>query len=186
MRLAAVACALAIVLSVAAVGAVVSQRSSVPMASPSPAQAASTEGQAHSVITTLEEQEASPTDASAAQPPSPPEATLSSPSTIVAENTPTVAAAQVSPQVPAVPAAPAAAPAPAPAAAPRVATSCPGNPDAIGISRVVEIDTTGGPGFGWPGSAPLSWTSPGDTRCANRRAVAKEYPSGVGRARRKL
>ena len=149
MRLAAVACALAIVLFVAAVGAVVSQRSSVPMASPSPAQAASTEGQAHSVITTLEEQEASPTDASAAQPPSPPEATLSSPSTIVAENTPTLAAAQVSPQVPAVPAAPAAAPAPAPAAAPRVATSCPGNPDAIGISRVVEIDTTGGPGFGF-------------------------------------
>jgi peptidoglycan/xylan/chitin deacetylase (PgdA/CDA1 family) len=149
MRLAAVACALAIVLFVAAVGAVVSQRSSVPMASPSPAQAASTEGQAHSVITTLEEQEASPTDASAAQPPSPPEATLSSPSTIVAENTPTVAAAQVSPQVPAVPAALAAAPAPAPAAAPRVATSCPGNPDAIGISRVVEIDTTGGPGFGF-------------------------------------
>jgi hypothetical protein len=30
-----------------------------------------------------------------------------------------------------------------------VATSCPGNPDAIGISRVVEIDTTGGPGFGF-------------------------------------
>src|SRR5271165_7284611 len=119
MRLAAVACALAIVLFVAAVGAVVSQRSSVPMASPSPAQEASTE-QAHSVITTLEEQEALPTDASAAQPPSPPEATLSSPSMIVAENTPTVAAAQVSPQVPAVPAAPAAAPAPAPAAAPRV------------------------------------------------------------------
>jgi hypothetical protein len=124
-------------------------RSALFARTPSPAQAASTEGQAHSVITTLEEQEASPTDASAAQPPSPPEATLSSPSTIVAENSPTVAAAQVSRQVPAVPAAPAAAPAPAPAAAPRVATSCPGNPDAIGISRVVEIDTTGGPGFGF-------------------------------------
>jgi hypothetical protein len=28
-------------------------------------------------------------------------------------------------------------------------SSCPGNPDALGISRVVEIDTTGGPGFGF-------------------------------------
>ncbi len=30
----------------------------------------------------------------------------------------------------------------------RAGSSCPGNPDALGISRVVEIDTTGGPGFG--------------------------------------
>jgi peptidoglycan/xylan/chitin deacetylase (PgdA/CDA1 family) len=29
------------------------------------------------------------------------------------------------------------------------AFSCPGNPNALGISRVVEIDTTGGPGFGF-------------------------------------
>src|SRR6195256_1376636 len=28
-------------------------------------------------------------------------------------------------------------------------SSCPGNPNALGISRVVEIDTTGGPGFGF-------------------------------------
>lgn len=27
--------------------------------------------------------------------------------------------------------------------------SCPGNPDALGVSRTVEIDTTGGPGFGF-------------------------------------
>ncbi len=49
------------------------------------------------------------------------------------------------------PAAPAAAPAPAPAAPPpaAAASSCPGNPNAIGISRTVEIDTTGGPGFGF-------------------------------------
>ena len=25
--------------------------------------------------------------------------------------------------------------------------SCPSNPDALGVARVVEIDTTGGPGF---------------------------------------
>src|SRR5262249_5880511 len=51
------------------------------------------------------------------------------------------------------PAAPAAAPAPAPAAAPPLApsaaSSCPGNPNAIGVARTVEIDTTGGPGFGF-------------------------------------
>jgi hypothetical protein len=34
---------------------------------------------------------------------------------------------------------------PMPAAMP---TSC-SNPDALGVSRVVEIDTTGGPGFGF-------------------------------------
>jgi peptidoglycan/xylan/chitin deacetylase (PgdA/CDA1 family) len=37
----------------------------------------------------------------------------------------------------------------APAAVARPGTSCPGNPDALGISRVVEIDTAGGPGFGF-------------------------------------
>jgi peptidoglycan/xylan/chitin deacetylase (PgdA/CDA1 family) len=56
--------------------------------------------------------------------------------------------------LPAVAAAPVAAPGPAPvqAAAMNPATvtsSCPGNPNALGVSRVVEIDTTGGPGFGF-------------------------------------
>jgi len=45
--------------------------------------------------------------------------------------------------------APAATPAPAPAAAPASAKSTCANPDALGVSRVVEIDTTGGPGFGF-------------------------------------
>ena len=41
--------------------------------------------------------------------------------------------------------------APPPPAYPPVAavSSCEGNPNALGISRVVEIDTTGGPGFGF-------------------------------------
>ena len=43
---------------------------------------------------------------------------------------------------------PALARAPAPAAAPIVAAPPCANPNAMGISRVVEIDTTGGPGFG--------------------------------------
>jgi peptidoglycan/xylan/chitin deacetylase (PgdA/CDA1 family) len=49
--------------------------------------------------------------------------------------------------------APAPAPAPTLAAAPPAATApaatCAGNPNALGVSRVVEVDTTGGPGFGW-------------------------------------
>ena len=45
-------------------------------------------------------------------------------------------------------AAPAAAPAPAPAA-PAVAKAKCDNPNALGVERVVQIDTTGGPGFGF-------------------------------------
>ena len=39
--------------------------------------------------------------------------------------------------------------APMPAAAPAQAKAPCANPDALGIGRVVEIDTTGGPGFGF-------------------------------------
>src|SRR5450756_2067458 len=46
-------------------------------------------------------------------------------------------------------AAPQAAPAPAPAAAPATPKAACANPNALGIARVVEIDTTGGPGFGF-------------------------------------
>src|SRR6266850_295615 len=46
------------------------------------------------------------------------------------------------------PAAPQAAATPAPAAARPARPPC-ANPDALGIARVVEIDTTGGPGFGF-------------------------------------
>ena len=51
------------------------------------------------------------------------------------------------------------APTPAPGAAPTLAAAppqatapaatCAANPNALGVTRVVEIDTTGGPGFGW-------------------------------------
>ncbi|MGD9837422.1 MAG: polysaccharide deacetylase family protein [Afipia sp.] len=56
------------------------------------------------------------------------------------------------------PPAPAAAPAPAPAPAPAAAAPAPSptaakancaNPNALGVARVVQIDTTGGPGFGF-------------------------------------
>jgi peptidoglycan/xylan/chitin deacetylase (PgdA/CDA1 family) len=45
--------------------------------------------------------------------------------------------------------APASAPAAAPPAAPAPVKSTCNNPNALGVSRVVEIDTTGGPGFGF-------------------------------------
>ena len=57
--------------------------------------------------------------------------------TILAQNAPAPA--------PAAPAAPAVAPGPTPAA--KAIPTC-SNPDALGLSRVVEIDTTGGPAFG--------------------------------------
>jgi peptidoglycan/xylan/chitin deacetylase (PgdA/CDA1 family) len=53
----------------------------------------------------------------------------------------------------------AAPPAPAPAPAP---VNCPGNPNALGVSRVVEIDTTGGPGFGFEHFKQYDFLQPGE------------------------
>ncbi|MET0878258.1 MAG: polysaccharide deacetylase family protein [Tardiphaga sp.] len=53
------------------------------------------------------------------------------------------------PPAPAPAATPAPAPAPTPAAVPAPVKSSCANPDALGVGRVVEIDTTGGPGFGF-------------------------------------
>src|SRR6202035_2097700 len=53
------------------------------------------------------------------------------------------------PKAAAAPQATHAAPAPAPAAAPAPARAACANPNALGIARTVEIDTTGGPGFGF-------------------------------------
>lgn len=50
---------------------------------------------------------------------------------------------------PAAPSPPPAAAAPAPAPAPTAAKANCANPNALGVARVVQIDTTGGPGFGF-------------------------------------
>ena len=42
------------------------------------------------------------------------------------------------------------------------AVSCPGNPDALGISRTVQIDTTGGPGFGFEHFKMHDFLNPGE------------------------
>jgi peptidoglycan/xylan/chitin deacetylase (PgdA/CDA1 family) len=63
-------------------------------------------------------------------------------------------------------AAPAAAPNQAPAAAPAAPAptpvNCPGNPNALGVSRVVEVDTTGGPGFGAEHFKGMDFLRPGE------------------------
>jgi peptidoglycan/xylan/chitin deacetylase (PgdA/CDA1 family) len=153
-----------VVMCVAVFGAILSQKSSVPIASTSPAQAASAEGTARTVVTTLEERDVAPIAAVATKPASPSDPTpgagaptapsavapnAAAPSAPVAPSAPTVLA-QNSPAFAAAPAGtPPAATAQAPAAAPAATSSCPGNPNALGISRTVEIDTTGGPGFGF-------------------------------------
>jgi len=126
MRLAAIASALAIVLCVAVFGAIFFQKASIPApastAAPAQAeaQATPTEGRAPGSVATVADSGA---DSAMAAP---------------------VAMAQAAP-APTAQAAPAPQAAPLPAAMP---TSC-SNPNAIGVARVVEIDTTGGPGFGF-------------------------------------
>jgi peptidoglycan/xylan/chitin deacetylase (PgdA/CDA1 family) len=44
----------------------------------------------------------------------------------------------------------------------RPAASCPGNPNALGVARTVEIDTTGGPGFGFEHFREHDFLEPGE------------------------
>jgi len=46
--------------------------------------------------------------------------------------------------------------------APSAASPCPGNPNALGVSRVVEIDTTGGPQFGFEHFKTHDFLRPGE------------------------
>jgi peptidoglycan/xylan/chitin deacetylase (PgdA/CDA1 family) len=126
MRLAAIASALAIVVCLAVFGAIFYQKASILVpassAAPEQVQTTPTEGRAPGSVTTVADNAA---DSAMAAP---------------------VAMAQASP-APTAQAAPAPAPQPAPMPS-AMPTSC-SNPNAIGVSRVVEIDTTGGPGFGF-------------------------------------
>jgi len=177
MRLASMAIALVIVMCVAVFGAMLSQRTSVPVPPTAPAKAVAERGP---VITTIEEREpaapaparaiaasdasvtaapsapaptalpASPASApaSAATPAAMPTTSGGGPATapmVVAQGSPSVAAATAPAPVQSP-----AAPTPAAVTPPAKATSsCPGNPNALGVSRVVEIDTTGGARFGF-------------------------------------
>ena len=160
MRFAAAACALAIVVCVAVFGAVLAQRATTPVVAsaptstaPDPAAPAATPAPAPSASAST-----------AAAKPSPAQTVVAT----AVPATPAVAPAPmaVQPVAPAMapatsPAAPAAVPAlPPPAAAAPV--SCPGHPDALGVSRVVEIDTTGGPGFGFEHFKQYDFLQPGE------------------------
>jgi peptidoglycan/xylan/chitin deacetylase (PgdA/CDA1 family) len=48
------------------------------------------------------------------------------------------------------------------AAAPAPVASCPGNPNALGVARVVEVDTLGGPGFGFEHFKSHDFLQPGE------------------------
>jgi peptidoglycan-N-acetylglucosamine deacetylase len=136
MRLAAIASALAIILCVAVVGVILSQSTSVAVpASKSALVAPAAKRAPGPVVTEV------PAAAAAIAPE--PAANAAAPAE------PTVMA-QATPRAPAPAPAPSAVPPPPPphAAAP-AAASCPGNPNALGVARTVEIDTTGGPGFGF-------------------------------------
>jgi peptidoglycan/xylan/chitin deacetylase (PgdA/CDA1 family) len=159
MRFAAAACALAIVVCVAVFGAVLAQRATTPVVAPAPVAAA----------TPAAKTAPAPTGAK----PSPAQtvvAVVPAAAPTVAPAAPAVAPAAAPAPQPTAPApimaqAPAMAPAAAaakPAAAAPAPVNCPGHPDALGVSRVVEIDTTGGPGFGFEHFKQYDFLQPGE------------------------
>ena len=167
MRLIAAACTLVVVAFVAVFGAIllhertvadpVAQSGATPASepvalsprSPSPITTLATVASRGSLLPEPQQavasQEAAPPQQALAQqqPPAPPQQRP---------------AGQIFTQAPARPAAPPAAAPPAPAAG----ASCPGNPNALGVGRVVEVDTTGGPGFGFEHFQSHDFLQPGE------------------------
>jgi peptidoglycan/xylan/chitin deacetylase (PgdA/CDA1 family) len=147
MRLVTTACAIAAVICVAIVGAVLAQQLpflSEPTAAPALAQSAPAALEEATVGMSTGGSAVKPASAPVSAAAPAPAAAVPAAPIVLAQATPAPkggaapAAAQTAP-------APAAAPPPAPAAT----SSCPGNPNALGVARIVEIDTTGGPGFGF-------------------------------------
>ena len=157
MRFAAAACALAIVVCVAVFGAVLAQRATskdkdvasaptaaAPAAKPAPTTSGAKPSPAQTVVATV--------------PAAVPSAPAATPAAVPAVAPPPAPAMVPVPTAPA-PVATPAPPPPPPAATP---VNCPGHPDALGISRVVEIDTTGGPGFGFEHFKQYDFLQPGE------------------------
>jgi peptidoglycan/xylan/chitin deacetylase (PgdA/CDA1 family) len=159
MRFAAAACALAIVVCVAVFGAVLAQRATTPVVTSAPVVAA-TEPPAKPAAAKPGSMQAVVTAPSAtpAATPAVPAASAMAQAPVVAQAAP---AAPAPTPIAAPVAAPASAPAPAPTPAP-AAVNCPGHPDALGVSRIVEIDTTGGPGFGFEHFKQYDFLKPGE------------------------
>src|SRR5215813_8650942 len=151
MRHGAAACALVIVAIFAVFAAIESQRTTtahqVPQAEPQATQAATLSTNPSTSSATLASaatravvQDVEPTATQPTTPVAPAPAAAAPAATVQA---PSPAPVQTFAQ-----ATPSATP-PSGSAAPSATTSCPDNPNALGVSRVVEIDTTGGPGFGF-------------------------------------
>jgi peptidoglycan-N-acetylglucosamine deacetylase len=149
MRLVTAAGAIATVGCVAVAGVVLAQKSSLWVSAPAPAAAAADTTRAP--VSAVNEVEPAPaTDALAEPMPAvaPAPAAAATPAALVIAQAPRAAAEK--PPAAAAPVVAAPAPAAPPPPAPAAASSCPGNPNALGIARSVEIDTTAGPGFGAP------------------------------------
>jgi peptidoglycan/xylan/chitin deacetylase (PgdA/CDA1 family) len=144
MRFAAAACALAIVVCVAVFGAVLARRATAPVVASEPAVASAPASESASATPAGKTSPAQ--TVVAAVPASPP---AIAPAPAVAQPAASAMAQSVAPT--------AAPPAPAPAP-----INCPGHPDALGVSRVVEIDTTGGPGFGFEHFKQYDFLQPGE------------------------
>ena len=152
MRLIAAACTLVIVAFVAVFGAILLHERTIadpaPVAHSGATSAPASKPVATSPITTL-----APAASHGGLLPEPQQAVA--PQQVLA---PQQSAGPIFTQAPARPAAPAAAAPPAPTAN----ASCPGNPNALGVGRVVEVDTTGGPGFGFEHFKSHDFLQPGE------------------------
>src|SRR5262245_28685762 len=174
MRLVAAGCALALVALLAAFGAVLShQLTGADPASTArtPAESAAPPSEAAAIASGRTRQatlpDAAPAPASTGpaaqapnQAPNQVPNQVSNPLTQVFAQAPAPASKGAAPAGAAAPTAAAAPGAGAPAAL--AGASCLDNPNALGISRVVEIDTTGGPGFGFEHFKTHDFLRPGE------------------------
>ena len=160
MRLVAAACTLVVVAFLAVFGAILLHERTIadPASFQPSANAATARVSAPTPLSTSPVSTVSTTLASAVRP------ILPEPQAVVPERPVPVQSFAQAPARPAPPPAAAAPgrPAPPAAAAPAPAASCPGNPNALGIARVVEVDTLGGPGFGFEHFKSHDFLQPGE------------------------
>jgi peptidoglycan/xylan/chitin deacetylase (PgdA/CDA1 family) len=146
---------------VAVFGAVLAQRATTPTVASAPASSkaapATTPPAKPSVITSAPTtKQATAANVVAAVPAAvPADATAATPAATPAAPQPPAMAPQAPPPT-------VIAPTPAAAPAPPAQANCPGNNNALGVSRVVEIDTTGGPGFGFEHFKQYDFLQPGE------------------------
>jgi len=152
MRLAVTACALAIASFIGLFGYLVVNKAAL-IRDPAPAPVAATAKPPVTVVEVVEPAAATPQRQATAPAAAPatPEASTTIAQRSSEQSFAQATAATTPPTVP-----------PAPPAAARPAPSCPGNPNALGVSRTVEIDTTGGPGFGFEHFRQHDFLQPGE------------------------